>query len=781
MGSMVFSKLIGYDIVKFIQLHRVSVVYTFSKFCLNTFTKELTYSGNSVELTKQNYELLLFFLQRKGRLASKDEIIKNVWKQRVVAENTVDKSFTKLKKILCKHKKRDYFESKYGIGIRFLPKVQVDKKPTNHNYKNSLMPIVLMLMLTSFGYQLFKNNQIVTPVEITEKLKLKKSLLLVMPSVNDDNSHWWSVNNKELFEQVLSQSGNILFKDYQDKPENLSSDQYLQVQWRISPQLKVLTTSMTKSAEEYTLSLKLIDNKQEITTKVITDIDFNQVINLASQWLAKQMGVVFYKDAFVNVFKDQNQTEMYLRGLLNQRKGNHQKAAQYFNLCLSEDKTFHPAGYQLAATKHRMGQHDIALSIVDGPLNQKLSPEMEIKLHALKGEILVKQGHLSQAKKVYQTVLKKHQIYNHYELNNIGLKLSEVHIGLSENNGALAILNQLLAGLTSNQEPELISDVYLRKANIYQKLGQTQSALEAVHHAQLLFNQLGDINSNAKAHILLARIAQNDANYFETVKQLNKSLTIVRGLKNKLVTAETLSQLIGVLLTHGKFDEAGALIREMLDISQDISHPYFKLNALEYAIGMASVKKHWEKADTYLDEHLTIAIETNDMQAQIHNKLLRVENLFGKNQTPLIKPVLDELKQYISEQSNSKLQRVINIKWAKYYALVNQRPRAISLLKNILEGVKDTGIIIEINNLLATYYIDEQLPMKAIKLLLKSEQYQPFAYPYYLLKSKANFNSGDVVKALDYANKCKHKSNQFWQASDEKYLKELIKTMNKRV
>lgn len=778
---MMFSKLIGYDIVKFIQLHRVTVVYTFSKFSLNTLTKELTYSGKNVGLTKQNYELLLFFLQRNGRLASKDEIIKSVWKKTVVADNTVDKSFTKLKKILCKHNETDYFESKYGVGIRFLPKILIAKKLTILKYKNSLIAIGLMAILTIFGMQLFKKNEVGSTIKITKERKSNKSLLLILPNAHVDNSQWWSMNNKELFEQVLGQSTNVLFKDYQTKPKNLNDDQYLQTQWRISPQLKVLTTAITKPAEEYSLILKLIDNKQEITSTVITEMDFNQVMNLATHWLARQLDAHLNKDAFLSIFKDQNQIEMYLRGLMNHRNGNHEKAAQYFELCLSEDKTFHPAQYQLAETKHHMGQDDKALSIVDRLLNQKLSPELEIKSSALKGEVLVKQGYLKQAKKVYQSVLKKYHVYNYSRLSQLNLKLSDVYIGLSKNNEALDILDQLLPELSSNQEPELISDVYLKKANIYQKLGQTQYAIDTVRHAQLLFNQMGDINSNAKAHSLLARVAQNDGNYIETVKQLNKTLTIVKGMNNKLATAETLSQLISVMLSQGQFDEAQELNGEMLAILQGINRPYIKLKTLDYAIEISRAKKQWKKMETYLNEHLISAIGVHDIQSQIRNKLLRIDHWLDKNQASLIRPALEELKQNISDQSDSGLQLAINIKWAKYYALVDQRSIAISLLENTLEATKDTGIIIEINNLLASYYIDEQLPKKAVKLLLKSEQYQPFAYPYYLLKSKASFHSGDVVKALDYANKCKHKANQFWQASDEKYLQGLIETMNKRV
>ena len=137
----------------------------FSVFRYDTENKTLYFKNKEIKLSKQHQILLGFFLQQDGRKVTKDELIDEVWNGRVVTSNTIDQSISKLKKILSNYKEENYFETVYGQGIKFLPKValaddEIVKKKTA--LKLGLVSLVTMLSLLAFIY-LPKNSSVITP------------------------------------------------------------------------------------------------------------------------------------------------------------------------------------------------------------------------------------------------------------------------------------------------------------------------------------------------------------------------------------------------------------------------------------------------------------------------------------------------------------------------------------------------------------------------------------------------------------------------------------------
>ena len=109
--------------------------------------------------------------------------------------------------------------------------------------------------------------------------------------------------------------------------------------------------------------------------------------------------------------------------------------------------------------------------------------------------------------------------------------------------------------------------------------------------------------------------------------------------------------------------------------------------------------------------------------------------------------------------------------------LTDKKEQAISLLLSSRELAKKTSdgeVIIEINNILAEQYIKSNQPQKALASLELSAEFQPIAYPYLLLKSKANHLLGHKLKALDLANECKVLSKELWFIEDDIYLNSLV-------
>lgn len=84
---------------------------------LDRNSKECTIDDKPVDLTKTEYDLLLFFLTHRGRVYSRSEIINNVWSATVVSDRTIDANVTRLRKKLGEY--GNCIETRTGFGYAF--------------------------------------------------------------------------------------------------------------------------------------------------------------------------------------------------------------------------------------------------------------------------------------------------------------------------------------------------------------------------------------------------------------------------------------------------------------------------------------------------------------------------------------------------------------------------------------------------------------------------------------------------------------------------------------
>ena len=95
-------------------------VIQFNNLSIDTQSKMLTVENHLVELTKKEYELLLYFISNKKRIISKEAIAEHLW------QNDLNGSFDfiythikNLRKKLLDAGAPDYIRSVYGMGYKF--------------------------------------------------------------------------------------------------------------------------------------------------------------------------------------------------------------------------------------------------------------------------------------------------------------------------------------------------------------------------------------------------------------------------------------------------------------------------------------------------------------------------------------------------------------------------------------------------------------------------------------------------------------------------------------
>lgn len=84
---------------------------------LNLYDTELTYNGEKVNLTKNEFRILQTLMENKGRLVSRDTLMKRLWEtDNYIEENTLTVNIARLRKKLEKAGMTGFIQTKVGGG-----------------------------------------------------------------------------------------------------------------------------------------------------------------------------------------------------------------------------------------------------------------------------------------------------------------------------------------------------------------------------------------------------------------------------------------------------------------------------------------------------------------------------------------------------------------------------------------------------------------------------------------------------------------------------------------
>lgn len=84
---------------------------------LNTGDNTLSYEGKVIELTKNEYRILLALMKNKGKVVSREKLMESLWETDCfVDENTLTVNVNRLRKKLDSAGLSDFITTKFGVG-----------------------------------------------------------------------------------------------------------------------------------------------------------------------------------------------------------------------------------------------------------------------------------------------------------------------------------------------------------------------------------------------------------------------------------------------------------------------------------------------------------------------------------------------------------------------------------------------------------------------------------------------------------------------------------------
>jgi DNA-binding response OmpR family regulator len=94
----------------------------FNEISVDTLSKQAEVNGQVVDLTRKEYQLLLYFMVNKGKVISKNAIAQHLWGDGMDTSGNLDFIYTHIKNLRKKLHEAgcaDYIRAFYGMGYKF--------------------------------------------------------------------------------------------------------------------------------------------------------------------------------------------------------------------------------------------------------------------------------------------------------------------------------------------------------------------------------------------------------------------------------------------------------------------------------------------------------------------------------------------------------------------------------------------------------------------------------------------------------------------------------------
>jgi len=99
-----------------------SEIIQFNEIQINPSSKSVTVNDKPIELTKKEYNLLLYFITNKNKVLTKESIAEHLWGDDIEMSDSYDFIYTHMGNLRKKIKKLgapDYLKTMYGLGYKF--------------------------------------------------------------------------------------------------------------------------------------------------------------------------------------------------------------------------------------------------------------------------------------------------------------------------------------------------------------------------------------------------------------------------------------------------------------------------------------------------------------------------------------------------------------------------------------------------------------------------------------------------------------------------------------
>ena|GEM_PF-1425625 len=751
-------------------------LFYFSGFQLDSKRKELSFKGQPIELTKKVYDLLLFLIKNPQHVHTKDDLITHVWQGRVVSGNTIDQTTSKLRKILQDHSDQSFIESIYGQGIKWVVELEQEPKAAKltapaQKAKVSMAAVlilVLTLLVSAVYFQFYS---------APNQGHQSSAILLQLSSEDVD----WEVKSASQFlTQLITFSSESSVKSTDDRPQFVRSDDFVMNQQKLIPNLTIIKIKPLPKQKQLAWLIEVSQNQQILIQTTLVADNFQSLIKKSTDLLVEQLQLT---DVTLQGLLplDDYVMALYVRGLQSLESHQLQKAQQQFSLAVKEQPSFHLARLKLAETLDQLGQFDASISAVNTLLQLEIPAAIKVAATTFKMRVLKVRGDFAEAARIYEQLISDQVDAPLNIWHRAQYEYAAILQYLSRPQEALAIYDDFIERTQFSENVAVLADIRAAKASFLQKQGDVSGALRESEQALHLFELNKDAVGVARTYSVLARIANQKAQYKLAETYLRQALTVTESVGHKLGEGAILNELIYALMLQGKHQEAWQLTNRLLAIGSELDFSGMQMAAYQAYYEISRLQKNWETATRWWSSYQQLAEKNQDERRLAKAQLFHINLLLDQNISADVATKIDVVQAYINQTDEQLMQAALEVYRGRYQWLVGQKNTAIQTLiaaRDLAASLEDYESLIAANNSLAEFYIEQDKAQLALNTLASSAEHKPFAIPYLRIKAEAEWLLGKNIDALATLTTCQQQAAEVWGAEEQALLQKVNQALN---
>lgn len=745
------------------------MIYKFLDFQVNPQTRDVYYKGETINLSKKSFDILVLLLKKKGSILTKEEILESVWPGQIVTDAALNKQITRLRKDLNDTNK-DIIETVRGVGIKLSQIAELTcqnrQKISNTSKKTYLIFSVVFAFVILFVAVVFYKK------EHKNILPDNNYNITIVPANNDKD--WFSIGGLDYLASQLQQLPGIETVSPELKWFENNNPEHLAI--RLSQNQAtdyVLLVSNRNQENTYSADLTLRNSHGILEKDRIHAKSLNLFFNKVESWVARKLQI----REKINTGKpgvSEYALETYLRARDKAIHKNYEQSKLLLNALVKEEPDFPQANLLLADVESESGNYSKSQAMIEIWLNK---PEFE----ELKPALL------------------NIQAKNHLFLNLIDIASSELNesIRLAQNNKdydswirALTIkvvidantnnINQSTVDTLKKQldllerfNPAMnqIALINQNLAGIYQNLGQLEPAINHINKSIDIYTSENNISGIVSANTILARIYNSQGDVGKALLALDKVKDLYSQIDSLQIKRMFLQFRAENLAYFGEYTQAMETINQLMELSLQKNDLSSRVIALIQKTDIHILYKEFDAARTDTDKLLNIAHENPEGFIPAYNELIIAYDIYVSTllQQPEAtrKKIEDYLKKYPDIRKNYKLE------FEKFEAaLLNQegfKNEAVNIYHELVnEYLKQNRMIPALYTAYDILDIQWQNNHSDfVRTLNLLEEISVFKYPVLKYRAMESAKNHDLITAYALMVDLKSKANQFWTTEDQ--------------
>jgi len=264
------------------------MVYRFESYEVDTSTFKLMAKGVSIAVEPQVFDLIVFLIENRERLISRQELFDSLWHDKEVSDTSLSNHIKSARKVLGDNgHTQQIIKTVHGRGYQFIAKVDDSKKLTKKSSQpaqsqNKIYKLIILALLAG----LVMTYLFVTPPSSMTELKTKNSnyIIAVLPFVNtkpDKNTDYLGFSMADRIIGDLNYLKGITVRPSSSVRQYINDQSY----------------TLHQAGENLNVDYLLTGNYLSVANKIRLNAELVNVHNGELIWRSKQIEVS-YKNAF---------------------------------------------------------------------------------------------------------------------------------------------------------------------------------------------------------------------------------------------------------------------------------------------------------------------------------------------------------------------------------------------------------------------------------------------------------------------------------------------------